>query len=374
MNSELDCLDKLTVVVPTYKNAERLERTLAFISRCHFPHVIVLDGCRDEEFSNFMSRAHPRITYIQNDNGFLERLEMAAGLVSTEYVLMWADDEFWLPSFAKSAVNFLESNAAFVQCVGVALSFVTTPRPRIGVAYPRLRELASLGQTPAERIESRLLNWSWGGFWGVARTSQWKNSIAIIVEGQFGARWSSEIQYEASLAWQGGVQVLRELAWFRSIERESIVDSPDPTLGSQNPLFQDWWKTISDDLRADFVNHFGRHLALSATDIETWTKLLDAYCRLPYYDSASVKEGNPKVPVLAKTIWRRTFVRLSQIRSLRLSRDLRVNKALRNRLVEKRTGIDVSSMASEDVQLVLDSIVEFSRRYKEKTSNSMQFQ
>lgn len=35
--------------------------------------------------------------------------------------------------------------------------------------------------------------------------------------------------------------------------------------------------------------------------------------------------------------------------------------------MEKRTGIDVSSMASEDVQLVLDSIVEFSRRYKEKT-------
>ena len=362
MNSELDCLDKLTVVVPTYKNAERLERTLAFISRCHFPHVIVLDGCRDEEFSNFMSRAHPQITYIQNDNGFLERLEMAAGLVSTEYVLMWADDEFWLPSFAKNAVKFLEANADYCQCLGVAVSFVTLPTPRIGLAYKGLRSLKSLGNSPTERLESRLLNWSWGGFWGVARTTSWRTSVRLVVEGQFPARWSSEIQYEASLAWQGGVRVLPELAWFRSLESDSILDSPDPTISSQNPLFQDWWKSAGKHTRIEFLSMISKHLDLLPEEFRVWEDLLDKYCRLPYYDSATVPEGNPKVPGLLKRLWRSTYILLSKKRSLRFSQNLKSKEKKWIGILERRTNQTLSLETSDDARLAISALVEFSSK------------
>lgn len=242
------------------------------------------------------------------------------------------------------------------------MSFVTLPTPRIGLAYKGLRSLKSLGNSPTERLESRLLNWSWGGFWGVARTTSWRTSVRLVVEGQFPARWSSEIQYEASLAWQGGVRVLPELAWFRSLESDSILDSPDPTISSQNPLFQDWWKSAGKHTRIEFLSTISEHLDLLPEDSRVREDLLDKYCRLPYYDSTTVQEGNPKVPGLLKRLWRLTYILLSKKRSLRFSQNLKSKEKKWIGILERRTKQTLSLETSDDARLAISALVEFSSK------------
>lgn len=358
-SSEPNTLHELTIVIPTYQRPSYLLRTLAFVTKFEFGSVIVADGSPDSDIASEIGELFPTVTYLWSDSGFIERVAEASKLVKTKYVALWADDEYWLPSFLLRAIAYLESNPGYSLCLGQVISFTSSPVPRFGKAYERLQGIDSLGLTPQERLSKRLLNYAWGGLWGVASAEVWRRTWQHMFRHQYPVRGSSELQFELSMAWQGGVKIFHELAWCRSLESESITDSADPSINSYSPLFQDWWKACPDSSKDDFVSSFVGLLKLSATDRQFWRSTLDDYSRAPYYDSARVQERHKFLPHTIRQIWRNTFVKFSQRRKLKLSAELsRPGQDLRA-LVQKLTSTELSDNSLAHLRLVVASLVQY---------------
>lgn len=267
----------MSIVVPTYCRKEHLFRTLDFISNYNFGHVIVVDGTPRIDLSKEIASRFPRVTYIHSEAGLVHRIAMIIPLIHTEYVAMWADDEYWLPSFFSSAMEFLRNNPDYVHCIGLAVSFSTSPSIGVAPQYSELRCLQLFGKTPASRLYSRFRNYVWGGLWGLARTSSWANSWRTSAAHEFPIRGATEIQFEAGMAWQGGTKVLQELAWFRSSEASSIDFSTDVSLNRANPMFHEWWIDASPFEQRRFIESFQSVFHLEPQDFKAFERALKHY-------------------------------------------------------------------------------------------------
>lgn len=358
--SETSNLHELTIVIPTYQRHSYLLRTLAFVTKFEFASVIVADGSPDSDVGNDIRNLFPTVTYLWSDSGFIQRVAEASKLVKTKYVALWADDEYWLPSFLSRATAFLESNPEYSLCLGHAISFTSSPGPKFGTAYEGLQRIDTLGLTPQERLSNRLLDYAWGGLWGVATAGEWRRTWQYMSQHQLPVRGISELQFELSMAWQGGVKILHELAWFRSLESQSITDSADPTISSFSPLFQDWWKSCPNSSKNDFVSSFEGHLKLKSADKQFWRSSLDEYCRVPYYDSVKVNDRFKFLPLKIRQIWRETFVKVSQRRKLKLSVEISRPGVDLGALVQKLANTELANSSMAHLQLVVTSLVQHS--------------
>lgn len=270
-------LDRISIIVPTYSRKEYLLRTLEFISSYNFGNVIVVDGTPGVDWAKEVAYKFPKATYIHSERGFVQRIALAIPLVQSEYVALWGDDEYWLPSFFLNAMEFLSNNPDYVHCIGLAVSFSTTPSIEIMPEYPALRNLHLPGVTPSSRLHSRFQNYVWGGLWGVARTSAWAKSWAASMVQEFPVRGATEIQFEAGMAWQGKVKVLQELAWFRSSESSSLVSSADISLHHANPMFHEWWMVASPFEQRRFIESFQIVSDLTPKDVRAFERTFRHY-------------------------------------------------------------------------------------------------
>lgn len=302
-------LDKISIVVPTYNRKDYLLRTLEFISSYNFGTVIVVDGTPGLDSTEEVASKFPNVTYIHSELGFVTRIAMTIPLVKSEYVALWGDDEYWLPSFFCNAMEFLSNNPDYVHCIGLAVSFSGTPSIEIKPEYPALRNLHLRGATPSSRLYSRFRNYVWGGLWGVARTSAWAKSWATSIIQEFPVRGATEIQFEAGMAWQGGVKVLQELAWFRSSESSSIDSSADVSLHHANSVFHDWWMDASPFEQRRFIESFQTVSDLTPQDVRAFERTFRRYSLsifrpgiLPRISSAInlLVKSMPKLPLSSK--------------------------------------------------------------------------
>lgn len=265
-HDEDNLLGKLTIVVPSYGRQGYLLRTLGFIEKYNFHHVIVVDGTPSNDLSSVISARFPRIKYIHSESGFVKRISMAIPFITTKYVALWGDDEYWMPSFISAAISFLDDNDDYALCLGLSVAFEITPEVKFSEAYPKLIKIDNLGKTKEERLLARFRNYAWGGLWGVSRSEAWINSWAVPGDKEFPVRGATEIQFEAAMAWQGGVKVLRELAWLRSLDSSSIDTSNDVSLNKRYPLFHVWWQVASNTDREEFIDSFLASIHLSPND------------------------------------------------------------------------------------------------------------
>lgn len=270
-------LKNISIVVPTYSRKDHLLRTLEFINSYNFGHVIVVDGTPGIDLTNQVASKFPGVTYIHSEAGFVNRIAMTIPLVQTEYVALWGDDEYWLPSFFSNAVEYLSNNPEYVHCVGLAVSFDSSPSIRVMPQYPEMRNLQLRGKTPSSRLYSRFRNYVWGGLWGLSRTSTWVKSWAAPAVEEFPIRGATEIQFEAGMSWQGRVKVLQELSWFRSAESTSIDSSADVSLHRSSPLFHEWWIDASQLEQRRFIESFHNVSDLEPRDIKAFARALTNY-------------------------------------------------------------------------------------------------
>ena len=272
-------LADLTIVVPTYNRMTFLVRTLGFISQFPFARVVVLDGSPGSGSQSQVNELFPEVLYVHSESGFVSRLSMAASLVNTKYVALWGDDEFWLPSFLAGAVDFLNNSPNYVFCLGYAVSFDSSPNYNVSETYPGLREAQISSESAGERLVGRFDNYAWGGLWGVGRAEVWSRAWSVPELHEFNVRGATEIQFEAAISWQGGVKVLNEIAWFRSVESTSITDSSDVSLNSENMMFYDWWFRSNFLEKKGFIDVLCKRLGFSHEDYSFWYRAFDLYTK-----------------------------------------------------------------------------------------------
>lgn len=241
----------LTLIIPTYQRPQYAKRQIAFWSgRAAF--VIVVDG--SEEALVFREQPSQNITYIHTPGTFAHRVGIAARLITTKYVALLPDDEFYIPDALKSCVNFLEKNRDYSTCKGVSLAFRRNKRNGECEAISNndnLRGYEVDCETPSERLCKHFNNYTIASIYAVQPAEVFKTIVNIFNKNRiYSTSADFEIQISSVSAWMGKIKVLNELMWFRSMENANITNK------GTTPL--QYWATEPDYAaeRDTFVSDF----------------------------------------------------------------------------------------------------------------------
>jgi len=242
---------KLTLICPTYKRESFLKRSVDFWAGKPFD-IIYVDG--SPEASNIDFTGFENLRYIFDPSPVYNRLERAAGLISTPYACMIGDDEYLVPSALQECIDFLHARPSHSSCMGRALGFNRRgDRLVFFDAYSRLQDRKLIADSPMQRLSDHLSRYEPAHCYAVTRTSVWKRAIELASKNQFNVFSIGEIQIECVIVALGKSEVLPILYWLRSCEAPPSRNTGDPSL-DPSKTFEGWWRnptTIS--VKQDFL-------------------------------------------------------------------------------------------------------------------------
>jgi glycosyltransferase domain-containing protein len=229
-------LKDLTIVIPTISRPLFVLRQFEFWGRTDV-NVVILDGAKDpilipEELKK------PEIRYVHTGTRFNERLANAGDYVATKYCALLTDDEFFLPSGLKAAINRLETDPSTIGCVGRCLYFfVDQGRFLVSDGYrewlPFPPDCVSLEQ----RLDVDLPpNKTHKAQFAVMRSAQWVEMFKSSYSVFFSSGYTYERLLNLSRTVQGRTEILEELLWMRSMENPPISSNNVPRTGTGSYL------------------------------------------------------------------------------------------------------------------------------------------
>lgn len=126
-------LENVTVIIPAHNRPNRLQRLLDYYAGTGIK--ILIPDSSDRIFNGHLDS--PDITYIHRPKmHFFKKIREILPLISTDYVLYCADDDFAVPEAIQRITEFLDANRDYSVAQGHYLTF--TPRPSGHISfYPR---------------------------------------------------------------------------------------------------------------------------------------------------------------------------------------------------------------------------------------------
>lgn len=233
-------LNDLTIVVLTYCRQNYALRLMRYWTDKGV-RVIVVDGTDTPIAQKNLQGLTESITYLHMPVGIYERLQSCLNLLSTRYVMLSGDDEFYLPSALMSCIKVLESDSSIVACCGRSLAF----EPRDGNIYgypfyPKLKNYSLMEDNPKTRVINHMSNYVPSLIYAVSKTIQWKKVWTYLLQHEFAIQSITELQFELSMAYVGKSKVIPELMWLRSLNENPPTRGTDPSLSESIP-FHTWW-------------------------------------------------------------------------------------------------------------------------------------
>lgn len=126
-------LENVTVIIPAHNRPERLQRLLDYYSGTDIR--ILIPDSSDTRFSGKLDS--PNITYVHRPKEhMLVKVREVLPLISTDYVLYCADDDFAVPAGIAKMVQFLEQNKDYSIAQGHYLTFTPEQNGKV-TFYPR---------------------------------------------------------------------------------------------------------------------------------------------------------------------------------------------------------------------------------------------
>ena len=122
-------LDKLTIIIFTYKRYDYLKRLLEFYNNYDYNfNFLILDSTpfepNDIEFSIYLKNC-VNIKWIKYDESifFIDKIEDGCKYLETEYSVLCADDDFIFPSALLKSIKFLNNNSDYSSCHGLYYNY-----------------------------------------------------------------------------------------------------------------------------------------------------------------------------------------------------------------------------------------------------------
>jgi len=247
----MSLLSKLSIVIPTFNRPEYVMRSIRYWSDYDVT-VHVLDGSQVP--IKDLSLLESNINYHHLPISLMERLYKSIKLVDTEYSMMSADDEFFIPSALESCIEEMKNNHEIVSCMGSAISFLVKDKKILtNVVYPTLRNHSVNQETPLARSIYHMSTYVPSSIYSVIRSDVWKKSIHALSYKNYEVFVKSigELQFEITSSYLGKSKIINELMWLRSFENEPIrVQESETTLG----IHEFWYKDSNKLIRDEIIN------------------------------------------------------------------------------------------------------------------------
>lgn len=237
-------LSHLTLVVPTYKRQKFAIRLMDYWAD-KGPDVILLDGSPEPIALDLLAKYPPSIRYFHKPVGLYERLSASLDLITTDFVALADDEDFYIPSAIQSCIDEMERHPDLVACCGRSIGFTYTGGSILGAPQYSVLENYTLDASSAEeRLVKHMREYVPSLIYAVCRTNHWKTTFKHILRKEFPFYACGEIQFEMFMGYAGKSKVIPELMWLRSHETEPIRGTnvsldPDKRIPS-------WWHNANN--------------------------------------------------------------------------------------------------------------------------------
>ena len=154
-------LEKITIVIPTYKRYLYLFRLLKFYESYDLPlRILILDSTPEQTLNYELSKmlSNPNITWKRYDPKifYVDKIAQGSELINTEYSFLCSDDDFIIPTAINQCVFFLKNNPDYSSVHG--FYFHHTNSERANNQQFTLGPLYHMGHSVIEETASERIN------------------------------------------------------------------------------------------------------------------------------------------------------------------------------------------------------------------------
>ncbi len=231
-------LSSITVVIPTVSRPRFVIRQFEYWRDTN-AQVIILDGAT-EPITIPSHLGAPNIRYIHTGTRFNERLATAGSYIETKFAALLPDDEFYLPSGMRAAIERLEADPLCIGCVGRCLYFfVDQGRFLVKDGYRDWLPFPPDAFSTAERLDVDLPpRKTHKAQFAILRSEAWKTMFERSYQKFFSCGYTYERLLNLQRSVLGRTEILDDLLWMRSMENPPISSENVPRVGGRN--FVSW--------------------------------------------------------------------------------------------------------------------------------------
>ena len=200
--------------------------------------LVIADGSPDEltiREVDFPSN----VKYIKTDGDFHSRMLRLSEEVSTDFVAVLGDDDFFSPDGLSSCISRLDDDPALVGCVGRSIRFFFQDgRVLAEQRDPESTEFPDFVKSGLERLHSTYHPGKIGAlFYGVYRSRSWKDVVSATYSVRFKTGYIYDTIIRSLITYRGPIGLENVLTWYCSSENPPIKTAPgmDRSVG-----FVDW--------------------------------------------------------------------------------------------------------------------------------------
>lgn len=252
----------LTLIIPTFNRPQHLKRALSFYNEKKLKYRIIIADSSNEKIS-FNNRQtvslFPQllISFYTFDPSVSHRQKVASiiSYVDTSYVLMGAEDDFFIPESIELCLKFLISNNSYSAAQGSYLGFTFKPQSQ-NIDFYMMNEVYGMRSIEDEQYENRFKEVSCNyisTWYAIQRTYDFK---AIVEDMVYSASDVLFFEYfvNSLLAWRGKIKFLPFLFMVRELSFTSE--------GAQKKVFADSDKEFGNKIRQYQIgikNHLAKY-------------------------------------------------------------------------------------------------------------------
>jgi glycosyltransferase domain-containing protein len=226
----MSLLSKLSIVIPTYNRQSYALRNMCYWSGSEVT-VHVLDGSAEAIKPSQIDSLAPNIHYHHLPVSIWMRLEKVNDLVTTQYVSLLADDEFFIPSAIEASILELENDQELVACCGKGISkslsgdltvhFSTAENDKYSY---RKGGNGFTQDDPVARMIFHMNPYNSGTIYAVCQSQAWLPTMGMLCAREFSTTVVGELMFELSISFQGKTKIINELMQLRSAENPPNED------------------------------------------------------------------------------------------------------------------------------------------------------
>lgn len=266
-------LSDMSIVIPTLSRPRFVLRQFQYWGETD-AQVIILDGAISPiEIPDRLQRSN--IRYIHTGTRFNERLATAGQYVETKYCALLPDDEFFLPSGLRAAVERLDVDKSIIGCVGRNIYFfVDEGRFLVRDAYRDWLPFPAAKNTLSDRLNADLPpNKTHMSVYAVLRSREWKLLSEAAYSEWFSCGYTYERLWNLKRAALGRTEIIENLLWMRSMENPPVQTKDIPRSAGHD--FVSWARNTQFSGEVSRYRDIARRVILAAGASQTEAEMFE---------------------------------------------------------------------------------------------------
>ncbi|MCT7995219.1 TIGR00180 family glycosyltransferase [Laspinema olomoucense] len=242
----------ITILIFSYNRPKFLLRQIEYWSNYPNFKLLIIDGSPVPLDLSILNTVPDNLTYIHNSCSIFERIQLGLAQVSTPYVILHADDEFYLPNALKQCASFLEQNSTYSVVSGVSVGFNYYDKIVVGYEGYKNWNHHLCHSNGVNRLVEHFGRYSPDTIYGLWRTSDLKIAIKYASRFPWSCGYVGELLVEAYACLSGKTKTIPYLQWLRSSENPPIDYGVNRSLtyevwtNKYNNEFQLYLETLSN--------------------------------------------------------------------------------------------------------------------------------